>query len=143
MGGPLRLFYGWWIVVVAGIGLCFGCAPIIVYSTSVFIKPLAQELHSNRASISFAFTLANLMASISSPLTGRLADRFSARRVILIASGIFCVVTDFRSPAFGQTLELLRFLWPARICGEWGCANTLRQSHAHPKTASEIQDLRQ
>jgi MFS family permease len=84
-----RFFYGWWIVVIAGIGLCFGYAPIIVYSTSLFIKPLAQELHSNRASISFAFTLANLMASISSPLTGRLADRFGARRVILIASAIF------------------------------------------------------
>jgi predicted MFS family arabinose efflux permease len=87
-----KFFYGWWIVVVAGIGLCLGYAPIIVYSFSVFIKPLTQELHSNRASISFAFTLANLMTSISSPLVGRLADRFGARRVILIASTIFSLL---------------------------------------------------
>ena len=87
-----KLFYGWWIVVISGIGLGLGYAPIIVYSFSVFIKPLTQELHSNRASISFAFTLANLMQSISSPLVGRLADRFGARRVILTTSTIFALL---------------------------------------------------
>lgn len=87
-----KFFYGWWIVVVAAIGLGLGYAPIIVYSFSVFIKPLSQDLHSNRASISFAFTLANLMTSISSPLVGRLADRFGARRLILIATTIFASI---------------------------------------------------
>ena len=87
-----KFFYGWWIVVVAAIGLGLGYAPIIVYSFSVFIKPLTQDLHSNRASISLAFTLANLMTSISSPLVGRLADRFGARRVILIATAIFALL---------------------------------------------------
>ena len=84
-----KFFYGWWIVAVSAIGLGLGYAPIIVYSFSVFIKPLTQDLHSNRASISLAFTLANLLTSISSPLVGRLADRFGARRVILIATAIF------------------------------------------------------
>jgi MFS family permease len=87
-----KFFYGWWIVIVAGIGLCLGYAPIIVYSFSVFIKPLTQELHSNRASISLAFTFANLMQSISSPLAGRLADRFGARRVILLSSVSFALL---------------------------------------------------
>ena len=87
-----QFFYGWWIVVVAGIGLCFGYAPIIVYSFSVFIKPLSQEFHSNRASISLAFTLANLLQSTSSPLAGRLADRFGARSVILLSSVIFALL---------------------------------------------------
>jgi MFS family permease len=87
-----KFFYGWWIVVVAAIGLGLGYAPIIVYSFSVFIKPLTQDLHSSRASISLAFTLANLMTSISSPLVGRLADRFGARRVILIATAIFALL---------------------------------------------------
>lgn len=92
LGGRAKFFYGWWIVVVAGIGLCLGYAPIIVYSFTVFIKPLTQELHSNRASISLAFTLANLMTSISSPLVGQLADRFGARRIILITSTIFALL---------------------------------------------------
>jgi MFS family permease len=84
-----KFFYGWWIVAVSAIGLGLGYAPIIVYSFGVFIKPLTQELHSNRASISLAFTLANLLQSVSSPLAGRLADRFGARRVILLSSVIF------------------------------------------------------
>jgi MFS family permease len=66
--------------------------PIIVYSFSVFIKPLTQEFHSNRASISLAFTLANLSQGVSSPLIGRLADRFGARRVILLSSVIFALL---------------------------------------------------
>jgi MFS family permease len=92
MGKHPKFFYGWWIVVVAAIGLGLGYAPIIVYSFSVFIKPLTQDLHSNRASISLAFTLANLMTSMSSPLVGRLADRFGARSVILIATTIFALL---------------------------------------------------
>ena len=87
-----KFFYGWWIVIVAAIGLCLGYAPIIVYSFSVFIKPLTQALHSNRASISLAFTLANLTTSISSPLVGRLADRFGARRVVLLGTTIFALL---------------------------------------------------
>ena len=87
-----RFFYGWWIVVVSAIGLGFGYAPIIVYSFGVFIKPLTQELHSNRAGISLAFTLANLLQSVSSPLAGRLADRFGARRVILLSTVILALL---------------------------------------------------
>ena len=87
-----KFFYGWWIVAVSTIGLGLGYAPIIVYSFGVFIKPLTQELHSNRASISLAFTLANLLQSVSSPLAGRLADRFGARRVILLSSVIFALL---------------------------------------------------
>jgi MFS family permease len=87
-----RFFYGWWIVVVSAIGLGLGYAPIIVYSFGVFIKPLTQEFHSNRASISLAFTLANLLQSVSSPLAGRLADRFGARRVILLSTVILALL---------------------------------------------------
>jgi MFS family permease len=87
--GHPKFFYGWWIIVVAGIGLCLGYAPIIVFSFGVFIKPLAQDLHSDRASISLAFTLANLIQSVSSPLAGRLTDRFGTRKVILVSTAIF------------------------------------------------------
>jgi MFS family permease len=39
--------------------------------------------------ISLAFTLANVMFSVSSPLAGRLVDRLGARRVILPGTLIF------------------------------------------------------
>jgi MFS family permease len=82
-------FYGWVIVLTSGIGLLFGYAPVFVYSFSVFIKSLAQDFHASRTSISFAFTLANIMQSVGAPLIGRIVDRFGARKVIVPTTVIF------------------------------------------------------
>ena len=87
-----RVFYGWLVVFTAGIGLLLGYAPVFVYSFSVFIKSLARDFHSSRTSISFAFTLANIMQSVGAPLVGRLVDRFGARQVILPSTVIFGLV---------------------------------------------------
>ena len=87
-----RTFYGWVIVLTAAIGLLLGYAPVFVYSFSVFIKSLAQDFHSSRTSISFAFTLANLMQSVGAPLVGRLVDRFGAHKVIVPSTVIFGLV---------------------------------------------------
>src|ERR1700744_4650695 len=87
-----RIFYGWVIVFTSAIGLLLGYAPVFVYSFSVFIKSLAQDFHSSRTSISFAFTLANLTQSIAAPLVGRLVDRFGAHKLILPSTVIFGLV---------------------------------------------------
>jgi MFS family permease len=86
---PKRIFYGWWVVLTAATGLLLGYAPIFVFSFGVFVKSLVREFHSNRTQISLAFTLANVMFSVSSPLAGRLVDRLGARRVILPGALIF------------------------------------------------------
>ena len=89
---PPRVFYGWVIVFTAGVGLLLGYAPVFVYSFSVFIKSLAHDFHSSRTSISFAFTLANIMQSVGAPLIGRLVDRFGAHKVIVPSTVIFGLV---------------------------------------------------
>lgn len=89
MGKTGRFFYGWWVVLTAGIGLFFGYAPIVVYSFGVFLKPLLQEFHSSRGNISLAFTLANLAQAITIPSFGRWTDHYGARLVIVLASVIF------------------------------------------------------
>jgi len=86
---PKKFFYGWWVVLTAAIGLLLGYAPIFVFSFGVFVKSLVKEFHSNRTQISLAFTLANVMFSVSSPLAGRLVDRFGVRRVMLPGTLIF------------------------------------------------------
>lgn len=78
-----RVFYGWWVVSTAALGLLLGPVPIVVFSFGVFLRSLTQEFHSGRGAISFAFTLHNLIAAVSAPVVGRLVDRFGARRVIL------------------------------------------------------------
>src|ERR1700694_2478102 len=89
MKTPGKIFYGWWVVLAAGIGLLLGFAPIFVFSFGVFAKFLAKDFHANRTQISLAFTLANLMIAVSSPLTGRLVDRFGGPRVIVPSLAIF------------------------------------------------------
>jgi MFS family permease len=92
MSNRPRIFYGWVIVFTAGVGLLLGYAPVFVYSFSVFIKSLARDFHTSRTSISFAFTLANIMQSVGAPLIGRLVDRFGAHKVIVPSTVIFGLV---------------------------------------------------
>ena len=99
-----KLFYGWWVVGTAGLGLGLGYSPIIVYSFGIFLKPLLEEFHSSRGNISLAFTLASLGHAIASPLAGRWADRFGARRVILLGSVVFASILVF-------SLTLSTSLW--------------------------------
>lgn len=85
----VKIFYGWWIVLTVSIGMLLGYAPILVFSFGVFARFFVTELHASRTQVSLAFTLANIMVSVASPLAGRLVDRFGARRVILPAILLF------------------------------------------------------
>ena len=84
-----KIFYGWWVVLVAGVGLSLSYGPIIVATFGVFLKPLSQEFGWSRTGISLAFSLANLVLSGALPLIGRLVDRLGARKVILPSVLIF------------------------------------------------------
>jgi MFS family permease len=82
------LFYGWWVVLAAAVGLFWG-VPVTVYSFTVFLKPLMQEFHAGRAAVSLAFTLHLIVGALSAPLAGWLIGRYGARKVILPATAMF------------------------------------------------------
>src|SRR5215510_10673692 len=86
-----KVFYGWWIVLVAGIGLSVHSAPIMGFTLGVFLKSLSQEFSWSRAQISLAFTLSALGLTLAAPFLGWLVDRCGARRVILAATMLFGV----------------------------------------------------
>jgi MFS family permease len=81
-----KVFYGWWVVLAAGVGLCVHVAPILVFTLGVFLKSLSQEFSWSRAQISLAVSFATLGMTVAVPFLGRLVDRFGARRVILPAA---------------------------------------------------------
>lgn len=78
-----KIFYGWWIILVAGVGLFLCAAPILGYTFGVFFKSLSQEFNWSRAEISLGFSLCFIAMTMTMPLVGRLVDRFGARRVIV------------------------------------------------------------
>lgn len=83
-----RVFYGWMIVFVSAVGLFLG-SPLVVFSFSVFFKPLAADFHASRAAVSFAFSLSNTVGALWLPATGMLIDRFGARRVIIPSTVLY------------------------------------------------------
>jgi MFS family permease len=86
-----RIFYGWWIVLIGGLGTFFGPS-VTVFSFGIFFKPLVSEFHASRSAVSFAFTLHNVIGALWLPALGRLIDRYGARRVILPVTTIFAMV---------------------------------------------------
>jgi cyanate permease len=91
------LFFGWWIVVVAGTisGIGFGFNS---YSISVFFKDLAAELGLSRAITSLATGIGRLEGGIASPLAGWLADKFGPKWPIILGicvGGIGMMLMNF------------------------------------------------
>lgn len=84
-----KVFYGWWIVVIAALGLSVGYGPIIVYTFSVFFKPVSEEFGWGRTETSLVFSLSLIVMVLAMPFIGRLIDRFGARRVIVTSALLF------------------------------------------------------
>ncbi len=112
-----RVFYGWWVVSTAALGLFLGPIPIVVFSFGVFLRPLAQEFHSGRAAISLAFTLHNLIGALSVPVAGRLVDRFGARPVILPAAPIVGAILILSKLCSGRIWQLYVFYLALGLAG--------------------------
>jgi MFS family permease len=95
-----RLFYGWWVVLVAALSLFLGPTPIVVFSFGVFLKPLIQEFHASRGAVSLAFTLHATMTALNLPFAGRMIDRFGPRKIILTSTctaGLILLAANFCS----------------------------------------------
>jgi MFS family permease len=76
-------YCGWRVVLAACLGVMGGFGSLFVYTFTVSAKPLGAEFGWNRESVSLGFAIAAMTVGLSSPLIGRLIDRFGPRRVIL------------------------------------------------------------
>ena len=76
-------FRGWRIVAAAVLGQTFSLGTLLVLTFGVLAKPLASELHASRGAIALAVSLLDVVVMFAAPGAGYLADRYSARAVIV------------------------------------------------------------
>lgn len=84
-----RIYPGWLVVLAAYFGAMVSFGSLLVFTFSVFVKPLSGAFGWSRESISSAFGLAALTIAVCSPPLGHLLDRFGPRRVILPCMAVF------------------------------------------------------
>lgn len=78
------------LVAATSIGLAGGYTALFAGTTGVFLLPIAQSLNAGRGVVASCMALASLGLAISSPVAGRLMDRFGYQRVIGVS--IICFV---------------------------------------------------
>ena len=107
LGPQPRIFYGWVIVGLSMINLAVAFG--VWYSFSVFFLAIIGDFGWSRAEASSIFSLFIICQSLSSPLTGRLLDRFGPRLVMplggaLLATALFLV-------SFAQSLWFFQLVY--------------------------------
>lgn len=95
---------GWLVVLAAYAGAMVSFGSLLVFTFSIFLKPLSGAFGWSRESVSAAFGIAALTVAVCSPPLGHLLDKFGPRRVILPCMTIF-------GAAFGS----LGFLTPRLV----------------------------
>lgn len=93
---------GWLVVLAAFFGVMVSFGSLLVFTFSVFLKPLSAEFGWSRESISAAFGIAAMTVAVCSPLLGRLLDRYGPKPII-----VPCMIV------FGAAFSSLTLLTPS------------------------------
>jgi MFS family permease len=74
---------GWLVVLAAFFGVMAGFGSLVVFTFSVFLKPIGAEFGWSREAVSSAFGFAAVSVAVASPKLGQLLDRNGPRRIII------------------------------------------------------------
>ena len=85
-------FYGWLVLAASG-SANFARNAAASLTISVFIYPLSEELGWSRTLIAGAAATGGLLATFTSPIIGRLIDRYGARLVLTVSIVVLCIST--------------------------------------------------
>lgn len=116
------MHYRWAIVLAAATGLTATISPVFYNVLPVFLQSISAETGWGRTQVISSVSVCTGMAMLTSPMVGRLIDRFGPRRVIM-----------FTTIPFGLSLLSLKYLGTnygvyllaAALIGFFGnCANT-------------------
>lgn len=95
---------GWRVSIASSACVFVGFASLLIYTFSIFLKPIATEFGWSREAVSAAFGFGALSVAACSPPLGALLDRYPARRIIIPCVAVF-------GCAFGSLCLLTAHLW--------------------------------
>jgi predicted MFS family arabinose efflux permease len=104
------IYYGWWIVATAAVGMSTGPGQFAFGSLGLFMIPLGQEFGWNRTEISLALTFFTLALALSIPYIGNLVDQFGSRKILLPSLVVFAVLLAL-IPVLANQLWILFLLF--------------------------------
>ena len=100
-----KFFFGSTIALACFVGMTGNTGVILFAGTGVLIKPLTQEFGWSRGDVSLALTLLTVGIALGVLVSGRLIDRYGARRV-LCASIALSILVILTGPLYVATLPL-------------------------------------
>jgi len=89
---PAGIYYGWWIVATAAVGMSTGPGQFAFGALGLFMIPLGEEFGWNRTQVSFASTCFTVALALSIPYIGRLVDQYGSRKVLIRSFIVFAVL---------------------------------------------------
>ena len=83
----------WWLVVGALLGLVVNTGVIEVFTFSVFLKPISEDLGFQRQTIALAGVFGSLCATFATPAFGKALDHFGLRKIHLPMICLYALAT--------------------------------------------------
>jgi predicted MFS family arabinose efflux permease len=81
----------WPVVIASTIALVVGNGPVLLFTFSVFLKPIAEQMDWSRGTMSLGVAIALTFAGLMTPLMGRFIDRWGVQRVLLFSITVFAL----------------------------------------------------
>jgi sugar phosphate permease len=103
------VFYGWIILVAAGIGRIM-TSPGQTYSISIFIEHFIRDLGISRSLVSTLYSLGTLAGSLALPFVGRQIDRRGPRLMVGIITALFSLSCLYMGTVQGAVMLGIGFV---------------------------------
>lgn len=82
------VYYGWIVLGISTLGMA-ATLPGQTAGVSLFIDAFIEDLDLSRSVVSWFYTVATVLGSLSLPLVGRLVDRYGPRRMAVLVIALF------------------------------------------------------
>lgn len=97
---PRGVFYGWWLTAIAGVVMALTSVPVF-HANAVWVVAIQSTFPEwSRFQLSLALTMTRVEGGLFGVLEGYLADRFGARRMVMV--GLLALAGAFVFFAFTQ-----------------------------------------